>query len=512
MHETNQSFDFAATLKGETLTSSSSFDFAKTLRSNIPEADDGNLAERFGQRATGNSDRPWFKDEPDDSRVRPDDELDLRQQRILSPRLAWNQYSKTARSIDLSDWLNALKKGDSVEDWQRQALEDEGLVVKAGEEEQASPDLEEESDENQSTKKGATEKMGEFLQNYDWGRLARDGVHVLVPFLTGGALTTILSPEQAHNLIVTAFGVGGAGFLGAGACAITEKILPRHLKTGRLASTLAVMRVTSAVFAEAGMLMGVGATSGVALHAREAFDSGMKLLNDDVLPAGNKNHAGADASPQFGGTSLDERDDLGRHFGGFSPDERGEVVVQPPVGGGADTSPQFPTQDSPLAPVKPEDLGKLPNLTDSAEAAKQAAETARIAALNQGQTVAELAKTMPQGTVSEAVHQIVGNGPHSLEIVNVIDRAAQDDVLRLHEGAIREMAKALSEQFAKADAAAAGMGVPYNQGGLQAAEQMYGANSPVVHAIRAANLENQMESAGVVREFLRPILQGLAAK
>ena len=185
--------------------------------------------------------------------------------------------------------------------------------------------------------------------------------------------------------------------------------------------------------------------------------------------------------------------------------ERGEGVVQPPIIRGGVTKPR----PCPILRC----LGN-PRLVTTAWESGIVASSRRpeLRRLNQGQTVAELAKTMPQQTVSEAVHQIVGNVPHSLEITNAIDRTAGDDVLKLHEGAIRELAKALSDIFTKADAAAAGMGVPYDKGGLQAAEQAYGPNSPVVHAIRTADLENQMESAGIVREFLRPILSGLTVK
>lgn len=498
MSEMNKSFDFAAALRGETLASSSSFDFAKTLRSNIPEADDGNLAERFGQGVTGNSDLPWLEDESDDSRVRPDDELDLRQQRILNPRLAWNQYSETARSIDLSDWSKVLQNGGSIEDWQRQAMVDAGVIVDSEEEKQASPSSEEEQVADESVKKSIREKMGEFLQNYDWGRLARDGFHVLVPFLTGGALTTILSPEQAHNLIVTAFGVGGVGFLTASACATVEAMIPRHQRAGKLARSLAFLSVTGAVFAETGLLMGAGASAGVALHAREALGSMMKSTSGGAVKETPQTNVVPEASDQKSQTEIAPPQ---------SPDA--QAANREAVDNAAKLEQAKAETQLRAAELERNRLAMEEVLRQQQQAV---AEASRIAVLNQGQTVADLAKTMPHQTVSEAVHQIVGNGPHSLEITNVIDRAASDDVLRLHEGAIKEMAKVLSEQFAKADAAAAGMGVPYNQGGLQAAEQMYGANSPVVHAIRAANLENQMESAGVVREFLRPILSGLGAK
>ena len=258
----------------------------------------------------------------------------------LTPREAWMALPEDQRGRDLQRWKLKKYLGEPLEYWQEKAIE--------GQEDEGEERIEEEPAETEAVVSPKNEKLiserfgklKEFIENYNWGRLARDGVHVLVPLLSGALATTILSPDQAHNLIVTAFGVGSAGFLGAGACAITEKILPRHLKTGRLASSLAVLRVTGAVFAEAGILMGVGATSGVALHAREAFDSGMKLLNDDVLPAGNNNHTGTDSNPQFGGTS---------------PDVRGEVVVKPPAGGGV--GPEASPLTTPDAPtIKPPDV------------------------------------------------------------------------------------------------------------------------------------------------------------
>ena len=86
--------------------------------------------------------------------------------------------------------------------------------------------------------------------------------------------------------------------------------------------------------------MGGWATSGVVLHAREAFDSGMKLLNDDVLPAGNNNHTGTDSS--FAGLDITGR-------------KEEMSLVKPPAGGGV--GPEASPLTTPDAPtIKPPDV------------------------------------------------------------------------------------------------------------------------------------------------------------
>jgi hypothetical protein len=490
----------------------------------LPKAEDrwAEMLNRWGEEPRASETPDWLSPEapapvlPEASRERPAEEWSspwrerdqsqpLQPEEPADPRQAWDALPDYQRNNDLGAWFQQWKEeGQEPEDWQKEALKEFGLWRS-----DEPPTIEEkEEQEDDVIENNRFKGFQELVQNYNWGRLARDGIHILVPMLTGGLATTILPPEQAHNLIATAFGVGSAGFLGAGVCAIIEKILPRHLRVGRLASSLAVLKVTGSVFAEAGMLMGIGATGGLALHNKEIFNSTMKLLNGDT-PAGD----GAGGAPVDLGSEAGQGQEYSG--GGLSPDERGEVVVQPPAGGGADANPQTSTPDSPMAPVKPGDLEQLPNLPDPVEAARiaaqQAAEAARIVALNQGQTVLEIATTMPQQTVSEAILKIIGDIPHGGEITNVIYRSAGEDVGKLHEGAIRELANSLSELFAKADTAANNFGVPYDQGGLNAVNntQALGPNSTVANIIRAGNLGDMEAAAKIREEVFMPILQGL---
>lgn len=455
-------------------------------------------------------------------------------------RQAWDQFPADQRNNDLGDWYRQWQEGSEPEDWQKQALKE--FNIWAGDEPPAPADHAEEDDSDslpstEEDKKlfsaeGIKVAVKSYLSSwFDKNRVqifANLGGGAAVGFLANMCFTEIIAQnrQMAAFLPKMLTGLQSISILTANtfdtsaATALTmrgrSELFERHLKAASLAEHLAVSRSADNLIDKIFIAGPVAAKviRGIALHpGTMGFVSGAwlyaALSGAGVFGESGLTHQAHAVSPvDSGGAGGAEagagREQAGGHFGEVGADDRGEAIVQPPVGSGTDVGPQFPTQDSPLAPVSPEDLGQLPNLADSAEAA-------RIAALNQGQTVADLAATMPKGTVSEAVHQIVGNVPHSLEITHAIDRAAGDDVLKLHEGAVRELAKAFGDLFAKADAAAANFGVPYDEGGLSAAEQTYNPNSPVAHAIKLANLENQTESAGIVREqVLRPILQVLA--
>lgn len=326
--------------------------------------------------------------------------------------------------------------------------------------------------------------VDDSLDKHEAGKKAQELALIAGPAVFGAGVY-VAEPNRlrlaTESLFISGALIGPAVELTSGALKMLET---KFSKLSGLA------KLVSGVRSKAHLVSQMSAAAAAGFMGAGIVDA----LTPDVIVASGGDHAGRANLPPSPDRDLRGQPDVGKvPFGGVGPNDRGS---------GVNAVPQQPS--APEMPVKPGDLEQLPNLPDPAEAA-------RIAALNQGQTVAELVKTMPQGTVSEAVHQIVGDVPHSLEIVNVIDRAAEGDVLKLHEGAIKELARVLSKEFVRADVAAAGLGVPYDAGGLAAARQAYGDNSSVVNAIKAANLPDQLEAAGSIREnIFRPILQGLA--
>lgn len=460
------------------------------------------------------------------------------------PRQAWDQLSHRQRNNDLGDWYRQWQEGVEPEDWQKQALKE--FNVWAGDEPPAPVDHAEEDDSDnlpsteEDKKLFSAEGMKVAFKSYLSSWFDKNRVQVFAN-LGGGAAVGFLANMCfteliAQNRQMAAFlpkmltGLQSISILTANtfdfsaATALTmrgrSELFERHLKAASLAEHLAVSRsadnLIDKIFiagpAAAKLVRGItlhpgtmGFVSGAWLYAAL---SGAGVFGESGLTHQAHAVSPADSGGAGGAESGAGQEQAGGNSGEVGADDRGEANVQPPAGGGADTSPQFPTQDSPLAPVSPEDLEQLPNLVDSAEAA-------RIVALNEGQTVEQIMAAMPQQqqTVSEAILKIIGDIPHGGEITNVIYRAAgEDDVGKLHEGAIRALANSLSDLFSKADVAANNFGVPYDKGVLNAVNntQSLGPNSAVANAIRAGNLGDLEAATKIREEVFRPILGALA--
>lgn len=338
-------------------------------------------------------------------------------------------------------------------------------------------------------------------------------------------LPDLITHLQGSSILVT--NMAEASAVGALAMRGKEELLEKHLKAASFAKQLAVSRSADNLIDR---ILIIGSTSaksvrGIALHpGTMGFVSGAWLyaalsgagvfgesgLTNQAHAVSPADSGGAGAGGEQAGGNLDQPDIE-------SLRARGKIEIptlsdgQPPAGGGVGpdanplTTPDAPTIKPPLDPAG---LESFPPTTDPAEAA-------RIVALNEGQTVEQIMAAMPQQqqTVSEAILKIIGDIPHGGEITNVIYRAAgEDDVGKLHEGAIRALANSLSDLFSKADVAANNFGVPYDKGVLNAVNntQSLGPNSSVANIIKAGNLGDMEAAAKIREEVFKPILQVLA--
>lgn len=144
----------------------------------------------------------------------------------------------------------------------------------------------------------------------------------------------------------------------------------------------------------------------------------------------------------------------------------------------------------------------------AATVAAQTAEVARIAALQQGPTVAELAAQMPKQTVSEAIYQMIGDVPHRGEVTNILFRAIGDKVNNLNEGAIKAAADALRPVFENIDQVmVVNSGTTYTEGGRAVVEVLKGFNSPEAQAIRAANMADLEAAGNLFNNVIGPVIK-----
>lgn len=199
--------------------------------------------------------------------------------------------------------------------------------------------------------------VDDYLDKHEVGKRAKEMALVFGPMAFGAEIYK-LEPGRLHEATQTLLLGGLLSGPATEVSAITLKLLEgKFPKLSGLAKRVAGARSSAFLVTQISAATLAGFTGARIVDA----------LTPDVVSATAGAGAGQEqAGGHFGGAGADDMADSGRHFGGLSPDERGEVVVQPPAGGGAgvDANPQFPSSESPVAPVRPEDLGQLPKLPE----------------------------------------------------------------------------------------------------------------------------------------------------
>lgn len=333
----------------------------------------------------------------------------------------------------------------------------------------------------------------DFLDKYDVGGKAQTTIEIIGPAIFSGGLWETM--PQLHR-VLESFVVGGTigGFFSEGLLGAMSQAERIHPRFARLARSAGILRGMGFKIAQ------ISASAGIGIVTAEGLDRWLQVQTQAAAQPAMTGGGEGFNNPHPGHRPVEAS---ASQVGGLPLDDRGAgAIVSPPA--------ELPGQAGNLpgggesGSLPPGDL--LPQPGDAELLAQQAAEAARIAALQQGPTVAELAANMPKQTVSEAIYQMIGDVPHRGEVTNILFRAIGDKVGSLNEGAIKAMAEALRPVFNNIDKTVAGSGVPYTEGGRAAVEAMRGFNSPEAQAIRAANLGDLEAASNLLNNVIEPVI------
>lgn len=197
--------------------------------------------------------------------------------------------------------------------------------------------------------------VDDYLDKHEVGKKAQEFALVAGPAVFGAGVYS-LEPNRlrlaTESLFISGVLVGPAVEATAGGLKMLESKFPKMSGLAKL---------VSGARSKAHLVSQISAAAAAGFMGAGIVDA----LTPDVVSATAGAGAGQEqAGGHFGRAGADDMADSGRHFGGLSPDERGETIVQPPVGGGTDAGPQMPLPDGPNASAGPDDLGSLPKLPE----------------------------------------------------------------------------------------------------------------------------------------------------
>ena len=319
----------------------------------------------------------------------------------------------------------------------------------------------------------------------DWKAVQREGLTSVMPVLFGAYIGLTASPEDATR-IATALGGAGLGFEFLSMAAAVPEAIAKHQRASGLAKAIAAVRVVTFYAGKVGVFAALGTGVAALAHRGLLETQAAATAQGEVGSQPDAGLYGQQANPPAGISETAwqaRRDEIQRL-----------PTIQPP-----------PETVVPQLPQVPIDAGEAQLQAAQAEAEAQAELANRLAVLNDGGVVGDLAKEA-NSAPWDTVRKIVGDVAHGGEITNALTRALGDKLSGLHEGAIREAAKSLQPVFDKIDATVLNSGVPYTEGGLGAVEALHGPNSAEAQLIRAANTVNLEAAAHVMDKVITPAI------
>ena len=330
----------------------------------------------------------------------------------LTPREAWMALPEDQRGRDLQRWKLKKYLGEPLEYWQEKAIEgqedEEKEVDGGGEEEDLWAETEAEAAPTvvglgaKKEKLISAEGMKVAFKSYLSTWLNKNKLAVpahlaegaLVGFVTNLCFTELVAHDRRMagylsevlrltvGSIIAITNIFEAGVISTLALRGRRELVERQMRASSIAERLAVsksagnlidrMLLVAPVSAKAMRDIAIhpattGFVAGFSLYAALSGagvfgESGLTHQAHAVSPADSGGAGAGAGQEQTGGHSTQPDMESLRAQGKIDMPTLSDG--QPPAGGGVDVNPQFPSPDSPMMPVNPEDLGQLPKLPE----------------------------------------------------------------------------------------------------------------------------------------------------